>query len=512
MLIAQRDRRRRLRCRAAPARVQLEQPALVFAGTFSAGTANVDATAWLLDEVMPLVWRRRPDVHLYLVGRHPAPAIVARASARVHVTGEVPAIVPYLRASSAALVPLRWESGTRFKILEAFACRTPVDLDHAGRRRAGRRARPRRAAGRRAATVCRRRSWRCSTSRALGQRLVEPAYELVRREYDVSSAARQINAVLARLGLRLGAGRVTRRIAHRLPARQHRYRAQLDRRGRGCSPSTATTSTCSPIPRPASPRRASPRRAFASARWASRAWPSNRRPACASVVKRAGWLPGAARAPLLRGYRALGAGLAHGSRLAARARGAVRADGRRRIACVIGVDPDGLALAHDLAHGAPVGYYSLELLLSYEVSDRRRGAAQSQERELSRQAAFVVVQDEAPRAPAGRRQRSALGAAGAGAQRAARPGPPPAVGLLARAVRLAARRRASCCTRAVWATGPASRRSSTRPPTGRSRGCWSSTPATTPSRRPTSTGCASAPTRAGCSFRSTRCRARTTMR
>src|SRR4029079_10373587 len=59
---------------------------------------------------------------------------------RVHVTGEVPSIVPYMRASRAALVPLRWESGTRFKILEAFACRTPVisttpgaeglDVDH----------------------------------------------------------------------------------------------------------------------------------------------------------------------------------------------------------------------------------------------------------------------------------------------------------------------------------------------------------------------------------------------
>ncbi|MCA1647485.1 MAG: hypothetical protein LC797_19175 [Chloroflexi bacterium] len=36
-----------------------------------------------------------------------------------------------------------------------------------------------------------------------------------------------------------------------------------------------------------------------------------------------GWLPNVARAPLQRGYRVLGAGLAHGSRLAARARTAV---------------------------------------------------------------------------------------------------------------------------------------------------------------------------------------------
>src|SRR5947209_864219 len=42
-----------------------------------------------------------------------------------------------------------------------------------------------------------------------------------------------------------------------------------------------------------------------------------------SVVKRAGWLPGAARAPLARTYQALGAGLAGGTRLAARARSVV---------------------------------------------------------------------------------------------------------------------------------------------------------------------------------------------
>jgi glycosyltransferase involved in cell wall biosynthesis len=111
-------------------------------------------------------------------------------------------------------------------------------------------------------------------------------------------------------------------------------------------------------------------------------------------VKRAGWLPAAARAPLAHGYRVLGAGLAGTSRLAARARGAV-AERSERYVCVIGVDPDGLALAHTLARGAPVGYYSLELLLSDELSTASEGQLKARERELSRQVAFVVVQDEA---------------------------------------------------------------------------------------------------------------------
>jgi glycosyltransferase involved in cell wall biosynthesis len=113
-----------------------------------------------------------------------------------------------------------------------------------------------------------------------------------------------------------------------------------------------------------------------------------------SLVKRASWLPSAARAPLLRGYQVLGASLARGSRLAARARTAV-AEPAQPFACVIGVDPDGLALAHSLGHGAPIGYYSLELLLSYELTTAAEAGLKAQERELSRQAAFVVVQDEA---------------------------------------------------------------------------------------------------------------------
>jgi hypothetical protein len=101
------------------------------------------------------------------------------------------------------------------------------------------------------------------------------------------------------------------------------------------------------------------------------------------------WLPKAARAPLRRSYAALGAGLAHGSRIVARVR-------RRSESydCVIGVDPDGLVLAHDLANGAPVGYYSLELLLSSEMSAAEAGL-KAQERTLSRAAPFVIVQDAA---------------------------------------------------------------------------------------------------------------------
>ncbi|HET6318662.1 MAG TPA: hypothetical protein VFG86_19575 [Chloroflexota bacterium] len=103
-------------------------------------------------------------------------------------------------------------------------------------------------------------------------------------------------------------------------------------------------------------------------------------------------LPSSARAPLRFGYRALAQGLARGSRAAVRTAVLERTE---PYACMIGVDPDGLVLARQLADGAPLGYFSLELLLSAETTTTDERALKAKERELSRRAAFVVVQDQA---------------------------------------------------------------------------------------------------------------------
>ena len=111
--------------------------------------------------------------------------------------------MPYLRASVAALVPLRWESGTRFKILEAFACKTPVVSTTLGAEglavEHGRHLLLADDPADFASAIL-----SLVEAPALGQRLVEPAYDLVRAEYDLSSAERQINAILARLGVLRG--------------------------------------------------------------------------------------------------------------------------------------------------------------------------------------------------------------------------------------------------------------------------------------------------------------------
>ncbi len=63
--------------------------------------------------------------------------------------------------------------------------------------------------------------------------------------------------------------------------------------------------------------------------------------------------------------------------------------------CVIGVDPEGLVRAKKIADwvGVPLVYYSLELLLSYEIITPEVRLLKEEEVVLSREAAFLIIQD-----------------------------------------------------------------------------------------------------------------------
>jgi polysaccharide biosynthesis protein PslH len=65
---------------------------------------------------------------LVLVGRGVRPWMreAARQDPSVIVTGEVADVRPFLASATAMIVPLTIGSGTRLKILEAFASRCPV--------------------------------------------------------------------------------------------------------------------------------------------------------------------------------------------------------------------------------------------------------------------------------------------------------------------------------------------------------------------------------------------------
>lgn len=89
---------------------------------------NDDAARWLATSIMPLVWEHDDEVALHLVGRGPSADLVELSSRdpRIVVTGEVADLTPWLARAGVMGVALRLGSGTRLKLLEAFAAGVPV--------------------------------------------------------------------------------------------------------------------------------------------------------------------------------------------------------------------------------------------------------------------------------------------------------------------------------------------------------------------------------------------------
>ncbi len=93
---------------------------MVFTGSMD-WMPNQDGILYFAAEILPHIRLEIPDADLWIVGRYPGREIQALASHRVHVTGRVEDIRPYLRESPVYIVPLRHGSGTRLKIFEAMA-------------------------------------------------------------------------------------------------------------------------------------------------------------------------------------------------------------------------------------------------------------------------------------------------------------------------------------------------------------------------------------------------------
>jgi glycosyltransferase involved in cell wall biosynthesis len=83
---------------------------------------NVDGAVWFVTTVLPLL---DDSWHLVLVGSA-APEVEALAGHRVTVTGWVPDVCSHYDDAAVVIAPLHQGSGTRIKILEAFAQCRPV--------------------------------------------------------------------------------------------------------------------------------------------------------------------------------------------------------------------------------------------------------------------------------------------------------------------------------------------------------------------------------------------------
>lgn len=103
-----------------------EKATLVVSGKMSYH-ANVNMVLFLVRKVMPLVWKSCPEVKLNIVGKDPAPQILALGGIpNINVTGTVPSLLPYLQTATASVAPIQYGAGIQNKVLEAMACETPV--------------------------------------------------------------------------------------------------------------------------------------------------------------------------------------------------------------------------------------------------------------------------------------------------------------------------------------------------------------------------------------------------
>ncbi len=87
---------------------------------------NIAAATFLASEIGPALAELVPGVEIRLVGDHHPELAALDDPPRVTVVGRVPDITTELARADLVVVPLRYGSGTRVKILEAFAHRVPV--------------------------------------------------------------------------------------------------------------------------------------------------------------------------------------------------------------------------------------------------------------------------------------------------------------------------------------------------------------------------------------------------
>jgi len=115
---------------AVSAPAGFSKPALVSPGSYySPESPMAEGTRWFVDHILPRIRKAVPSIGLYLVGKgsdQHLGSIIDPHDPRIVTTGRVPSVVPYLANADVCIVPLRFESGTRFKILEAGASGTPV--------------------------------------------------------------------------------------------------------------------------------------------------------------------------------------------------------------------------------------------------------------------------------------------------------------------------------------------------------------------------------------------------
>lgn len=102
------------------------EPTILFVGTFN-WLPNRQAVVYLVEKIWPHIKKASSKAKLRIVGFKPTPEIKAYGSLPdVTVDGNVEDIRTAYAKAHVLCAPVNWGKGTRYKILEAMATRTPI--------------------------------------------------------------------------------------------------------------------------------------------------------------------------------------------------------------------------------------------------------------------------------------------------------------------------------------------------------------------------------------------------
>jgi glycosyltransferase involved in cell wall biosynthesis len=102
-----------------------QRDGLLFIGSFR-HQPNVDAVAFLLDDVLPRVYQRIGAVPCTVIGADPPAELARSAAGRIRFEGYVPDVTPYFDAARALVSPLRYGAGMKGKNGQAMALGLPL--------------------------------------------------------------------------------------------------------------------------------------------------------------------------------------------------------------------------------------------------------------------------------------------------------------------------------------------------------------------------------------------------
>jgi glycosyltransferase involved in cell wall biosynthesis len=106
--------------------LNFKNPSIYLAGSFGPNSSMDKAARWVISKVFPLILQKYPKITFYIVGNGSIETLSDVKHPNIHITGKLSSVLPYLKNSTVALVPLMFESGTRYKIIEAAACGIPI--------------------------------------------------------------------------------------------------------------------------------------------------------------------------------------------------------------------------------------------------------------------------------------------------------------------------------------------------------------------------------------------------